>query len=133
MNESNSLTAIWKPSWFEMDQSVLIGTSSKFWFYQESPSIGSLGEYDLVFFNQLESAADSELRFATVREIYHAQLGALQRVDTDGLDYIFTPIGKEDILVNAEEEPGKAYEHDIEDWTLRVLLENVSKPMSDVV
>ena len=133
MPESQTKNAIWIPSWYEMDQSVLVGTSCKFAFYQESPKLEIDNDYDLVFFNQLDSDANQEIRFALVREIYHQQLGQLMRVDTDGLDYVFTPIDGDDIFVNAEEEPGKAYETDISDWTLRVILENVSDPMNDLV
>ena len=127
--------AIWTPSWYEMDQSLSVGIKQKFWFFQDKPSQIVDEEVDYVFFNQLDSEVNSVVRFAEIVEIYHETLGTLARVDTDGLDYIFVPIEGSEIFVNAEEEPGNAYdsEFEIEDWTLLVTLQNVSEPICDAV
>lgn len=135
MTETQNKSAVWTPSWYEMDQSLTVGLKSKFWFFQDNPSQEDGEEVDFVFFNQLDSAANSELRFACITGIHHEVLGPLSRIDTDGLDYIFTTIAGEDIIVNAEEEPGKTYEgeHECDDWTVLVELTEVSEPISDVV
>ena len=66
--------------------------------------------------------------------MHHPQLGQLVRVDTDGLDYIFFPIEGEEVVVNAEEEPGTTGEGEVfvEDWTVFVTLREVSEPVVDV-
>jgi len=68
-------------------------------------------------------------------EIRHQELGELLRVDTDGLDYIFFPANNEEIVVNAEEEPGSTYDSDLEvaDWSVLVKLVEVSEPVADMV
>lgn len=118
-----------------MDQSLAVGIKQKFWFFQDIPAQMVDEDVDYVFFNQLDSEVNSVLRFAEIVEIYHPELGNLARVDTDGLDYIFVPIEGGEIFVNAEEEPGNAYdtEFEIDDWTLQVTLQNVSEPICDVV
>jgi hypothetical protein len=70
-----------------------------------------------------------------VLEIIHPQLGPLERVDTSGLDYVFKPADGEEIYVNAEEEPGVAYDFDqpVGDWSLLVTLDDVSDPIADAV
>ena len=128
--------AIWKPSWYEMDQSLTVGVHQKFWFFQDDPSQAELkADFDYVFYNQLDSDTNTQVRFAEIVEIHHSVLGPLSQVDTDGLDYIFVPMGAKEILVNAEEEPGKTYDSELEiaDWTLHVTLQNVSDPISDIV
>lgn len=135
MSESEIKKAIWTPSWYEMDQSIAVGSSNKFWFFQDSQSVADIADdIDIVFFNQLDSTVNSEMRFANVAEIHHSILGQLSRVDTDGLDYIFTTVDGTDILVNAEEEPGKTYDEgvEIEDWSVVVCLTNVSQPTGDI-
>ena len=135
MTQSIPKSAIWTPSWYEMDQSIAVGIKSKFWFFQDRPSLQDGEEFDFVFFNQLDSVANSELRFACISEIHHEVLGPLRKIDTDGLDYIFTTVEGEDIIVNAEEEPGKTYEgeFEVDDWSVIVGLTEVSEPIGDVV
>jgi len=134
MSETSLKKAIWTPSWYEMDQTIAVGVKNKFWFFQETPEIDFNDEaYDLVFFNQLDSNSNSVVRFANIAEIFHESLGPMVRIDADGLDYIFTPVNGNDILVNAEEEPGKTYEDgvEIDEWSVMVTLVEVSEPMGD--
>jgi hypothetical protein len=136
MSKQTGIKAIWVPSWYELDQSIAVGVSRKFWFYHELPELTPCPECDdveLAFFNQMDSTAHSEVRFATIAEITHPILGSLIRVDTDGLDYIFSPQEGEEIVVNAEEEPGSTYGGpQIDDWSVLVTLVDVSDPIPDV-
>ena len=133
--QTQTLKAIWTPSWYELDQSLAVGIKQKFWFFQDKPTFSASQDVDLVFFNQLDSEVNSVVRFAEIVDIHHDVLGPLTRVDTDGLDYIFVPVEGSEIFVNAEEEPGNAYdtEFEIDDWTLLVTLQNVSEPICDLV
>ena len=90
---------------------------------------------DLVFYNQLDSTKNCTVRYAKIVEMYHPQIGPLHRVDTDGLDYIFFPVDGEEIVVNAEEEPGSTYDGQVvvDDWSVFVKLADVSEPVADVV
>ncbi len=135
MFESATLKAIWMPSWYGMDQSLAVGVEDRFYFYADHSSIKSDEEVDLMFLNQTNAEDDGQLRMAHVIEIYHKTLGSLARIDTNGLDYVFTTVDGTDVLVNAEEEPGNTYDTGlkVEDWSVVVSLTNVSKPTPDAV
>lgn len=128
--------ALWTPGWYELDQSLVVGQKQRFWFFQTPPSLDNDEPIDFVFFNQMASAANSQVRYARVLDIEHVDLGPLQRIDTDGLDYIFYPIDGNEVVVNAEEEPGSVYddkELNISDWSVLVTLADVSEPVVDLV
>ena len=131
--------ALWTPGWYELDQTLVVGEQKRYSFFQSNPSqeeIGPLDEgVDLVFFNQLDSSTNSESRYMKILEILHPKLGLLARIDTDGVDYIFSPVDGNEIVVNAEEEPGTTSEDDldVEDWSVVVTLMNVTPPCTDEV
>lgn len=128
--------ALWTPGWYELDQSLVVGQNQRFWFFQTAPSLNSDEPIDFVFFNQMASTANAQVRYARVLDIEHPDLGPLQRIDTDGLDYIFYPTEGPEVVVNAEEEPGSVYDNDdieIADWSVLVTLADVSEPVADLV
>jgi hypothetical protein len=135
MSQSVTVTALWAPGWHELDQSLAVGRRQRFWFFETNPlkeiQGESANEFDLVFFNQLDSSANCQVRFAQIVEIKHKQLGLLSEIDTAGLDYIFVTIDGNDILVNAEEDPGTTYDCnlEIEDWSVVVTLSDLSEPI----
>jgi len=134
MSDSSTINALWTPGWYELDQTLVIGERQKFWFFQTPPEeCKSVGQnVDLVFYNQLDSTKNCNVRYATIVEMRHPQLGQLVRVDTDGLDYIFFPFEGEEVVVNAEEEPGTTYEGgvQVDDWSVLVVLTDVSEPVT---
>jgi hypothetical protein len=135
------IKAVWIPAWYELDQSLQLGERKKFWFFDHPPD--SFRSYlngetaELVFFNQLDSTENCCVRYARIVEMVHPQLGALLKVDTDGLDYIFYPAMGEEIVVNAEELPGtiecELPHGDITDWTVYLKLSEVSEPTGELV
>ena len=139
MTVSKFRSAIWTPGWYELDQSLIVGELQKYWFFQHPPrsvfgddSDEQGDELDhLIFYNQLDSDSNCVVLYARIVEMVHPQLGNLIRVDTDGLDYIFFPIDGGEVVVNAEEEPGKVYDADlnISDWSVFVKLADVSQPI----
>ena len=134
-NVISEMKAIWTPGWYELDQSLALGERQKYWFFEVPPldCLAVADEVDLVFYNQLASAANFQVRYATIAEMNHPKLGRLQRIDTDGLDYIFVPVVGEEVIVNAEEEPGTTYndEVQVDDWSVFVSLSEVSEPVSE--
>ena len=129
-------TALWVPGWYELDQTLVLSERQKLWFFQTPPAeLETHGPTpDFVFFNQLDSTTNCQVRFARVVKMVHPQMGALQRIDTDGCDYLFFPVDGEEIVVNAEEEPGQIYDSDltVDQWVVQVTLEEVSEPIVDV-
>lgn len=61
-------------------------------------------------------------RTGTIARIEHAELGALQSVETAGLDYHFSLAQGTQYVVNAEESPGESREVAVRCWDLRVTL-----------
>lgn len=138
--------ALWRPGWYRLDQPIGVGQFGRFAFFDPTAESASQppwpengfgsGPIELQFFNRTITDQKHPLfRFARVLEIIHPQLGPLERVDTSGLDYVFKPADGEEIYVNAEEEPGVAYDFDqpVGDWSLLVTLDDVSEPIADAV
>lgn len=149
---TSTQTALWVPGWYELDQTLVLGQRQKLWFFITPPNDALNNDMsindpsgsdasdngptpDFVFFNQLDSTTNCQIRFATVVEMLHPQIGPLQRIDTDGCDYLFFPVDGEEIVVNAEEEPGQVYDDrlTIDQWVVNVTLEEVSDPVVDAV
>ncbi len=131
---------VWVPGWHRLDQSVELGQSGRFWFHASQSgltnSVDQPGPATLSFFNCLDSAErQSEVRSAKVIGIWHPELGALQRIDTAGLDYAFWTAAGEELIVNAEETPGEIYDTDLKigQWEVEVLLCDVSAPLEEIV
>ena len=134
MNIKVTHKALWTPGWYELDQSLKVGMYQRFWFFSNPPAEETPGEVDFVFFNQMSSLANSQVRYARVLVMEHSEFGPLNRVDTDGLDYIFYPMDGNEFVVNADEEPGAIYDDEdrgskIDDWSVVVTLSDVSSPL----
>ncbi len=129
--------AIWRPAWHEMDQSLFVGEHRRLWFDRSHRPAADVADRGVrfVFYNQLMSHQDSEVRYATIVDLKHDQLGALSRVDADGLDYVFQTNDGREVIVNAEEEPGALYDSDLQvpEWNVWVPLSDVTDPVADHV
>ena len=135
MSVKNLRRALWVPGWYELDQSIAVGQRDRFWFFVEPPlEVQDASTVDFVFFNQLIAADNCQIRIGTILQIEHPALGTLQRVLAEGLDYSFVRADGDEILVNAEEEPGACLDPrwSISDWSVRVNLSDVSEPLDDL-
>jgi hypothetical protein len=126
--------AVWKPGWHRLDQSIEVGQRDRFWF---DVTHGSKNlDQKLAFFNKASSVeTTSEVRNALVVAIMHPTFGLLRKVDTAGMDYVFTASDGRQFIVNAEEDPGMIYDEEIgvNDWKIEVTLSDVSEPLSELV
>ena len=125
--------ATWRPAWHELDQTLILDLRQRYFFFPSSMSSQQDdSEPALVFFNGVDPAIEGEVRFAKVVKIEHKDLGELLRVDTFGLDYILYPCSGEEIVVDADEEPGivRSGSGPVEDWSLRVTLTEISDAIS---
>lgn len=127
--------ALWRPAWHEMDQSLSVGEHGRFWFDRSHGPSADVADHGVtfVFYNQSMSHQGSEVRCATIVDLKHDQLGALSRIDTDGLDYVFQTTDGREVIVNAEEEPGALYDSDLQvpGWNVWVTISNVTEPVAD--
>jgi hypothetical protein len=110
------MRAEWRPGWYELDQSLELGATSKFAFFTPAPDAEP--DAPLLFFNTLWSARDAVVAIGTVSRITHPTLGQIRKVDARGLDYTVVLIDGRELTVNAEEEPGRLYEKTDTGWSL---------------
>ena len=85
----------WKPAWYELDQSIVVGDIDLFYLS---------GDY-LYFWNDLIRDNDCEVK-AEILSISHSELGDIKGIITIGLDYSIYLSNGSEIIVNAEESPG---------------------------
>lgn len=129
--------AAWVPGWYELDPSLEIGLAGDFVFWRVVPD-GLRGPEPLVLYNTLWQPKDAMIACGTIKAIGHPELGAVRKVDTRGLDYTITLADGTELLVNAEEEPGKMWERDgkgfieskrvVKEWRFVVEFESLSQP-----
>ena len=107
------------------------GEAAEYSFYLNTPkAISPEIEIDLVFFNTVFDADLRQVRRCTIEHIENPEIGQINEILTDGLDYqVNLPDGRT-LMINAEEEPGKIYDPrlSVKNWTLVVQLSNVSAP-----
>jgi hypothetical protein len=106
----------WVPGWYELDPPLEVGQSDEFAFWRVTPD-HLRGPERLVLYNDLWHPDDAVVARGTIAAIRHPELGTIRKVDTRGLDYTFTLADGTELLVNAEEEPGKLFERAGEHWT----------------
>jgi hypothetical protein len=68
------------------------------------------GPEEFVLYNDLWHPKDGMFAIGKITDIRHPELGEIHKVDTCGLDYTITLADGTEIVVNAEEDPGKMYE-----------------------
>jgi hypothetical protein len=124
------IETIWQPSWYECDQAIRVGQIAEFDFFKTPPPY-VMNEGKRVFYHgryiyQGSYVEDQRYLFETIRlrivSIRHPQLGSIESIDTEGLDYTFLMMDARIIKVNAEEEPGRIYEYPVPigDWRIYV-------------
>jgi hypothetical protein len=106
------LILTWKPKWYELDQTVIVGDVDYFY----------LDKYEESFANDFGTDKDIEVRGKIVK-ITHPELGELLGILAIGLSYkIFLKDGKH-IQVDAEEDIGRIeYPNDciVNEWLFTV-------------
>src|SRR5262245_42728008 len=106
----------WVPGWYELDPPLEIGLTGEFPFWRVVPD-HLQGPESLVLYNTLWRPEDVVVAEGTIVAIQHPELGMVRKVDTRGLDYTITLVDGTELLVNAEEEPGRVYQRVEDEWT----------------
>lgn len=99
----------WIPGWYELDLYLEVGLEDEFAFWRVVPEY-LRGPEELVLYNDLHKPEDELFASGKIVGIRHPELGQIRKVDTFGLDYTITLADGIEIVVNAEEEPGKLFE-----------------------
>jgi hypothetical protein len=120
LDEETGVTrAAWVPGWYELDPSLEVGRAAEFAFWRVVPE-HLRGPEPLVLYNDLWRPEDAVMAQGTIAAIQHPELGGVRAVDTRGLDYILTLEEGTQLLVNAEEEPGRLWEQVAGEWVASV-------------
>jgi hypothetical protein len=86
-----------------------VGREDEFAFWRVVPEY-LRGPEVLVLYNDLWRPEDGQFASGKIVSIRHPDLGDIRKVDTCGLDYTITLADGTEIVVNAEEDPGKMFE-----------------------
>jgi hypothetical protein len=105
----------WVPGWYELDPPLAVGGTGEFAFWRTVPD-DLQGPERLVLYNTLWHPEDAVVARGKIAAIWHPELGAIHNVNTGGLDYTITLADGTELLVNAEEEPGKLFERAGNQW-----------------
>jgi hypothetical protein len=78
--QKENIIAIWQAAWYELDQPIKLGLKDTFWLVNKT---------------------------GTLLKIRHRTIGDASEIDTEGLTYKITLISGQEIIVEAEETPGR--------------------------
>jgi len=108
------MKCIYKFAWYELDQAIYVGEESEFYFFKNSSPY--------CFYNGLLKNGKYELKRCLIKEISHPDLGSIQEINTEGLDYTITLTNGESLKVEAEESPGEVYGYPIKpkNWEFEI-------------
>jgi hypothetical protein len=107
--EGCMVVTAWVPGWYELDPWLEEGLTGDFAFWLVVPE-HLRGSEALVLYNDLWRPEDAVFARGTIATIEHPELGVVRVVDTQGLDYTLHLADGTELLVNAEEEPGRLWE-----------------------
>lgn len=112
------LKIIWKPFWYELDQSIVVGDIDYFYLTKDKStfSMDSISEDDY------------EIK-AEILEIKNKSLRSINGIITIGLDYKVYLQNGDIIQVNAEEAPGKisGFQYTVEEWNFEVTIKVIEE------
>ena len=108
----------WKPRWYELDQSIVVGDVDLFY----------LSKDNLYFANGFAADNDCEVK-AKILNINHLELGDIKGIITIGLDYSIYLSDGNIIIVNAEDSPGdiENSKHVVREWEFDVQINIIEK------
>lgn len=132
--------ATWIPGWYELDPNLEVGLEAQFAFWRQVPE-HLCGSEELVLYNDLSNPREPMFASGKIFSIWHPDLGDIRKVDTHGLDYTITLGDGAEIVVNAEEDPGKMFEGKpgawveskrvVSEWRFTIEFESLSEFSAD--
>ncbi|HEV3439767.1 MAG TPA: hypothetical protein VG122_20545 [Gemmata sp.] len=127
----------WVPGWYELDPPLEVGLSGEFAFWRVVPD-HLRGPEPLALYNTLWQPKDAIVARGMIVAIWHPELGKIRKLDTRGLDYTITLEDGTELMVNAEEEPGRLFDRVgvqwiessriVSNWRFVVEFESLSEP-----
>ena len=90
---------MWKPAWYELDQSIKCGAIEDWWLVNNGPN-------NIRFHTGLDSKARLQIVNGEIISITHKALGSINEIDCHGLLYKIILASGQNIQVEAEEGSG---------------------------
>lgn len=101
------MLAIWHAYWYERDRPIWVGQIDDFAFYVTPPPFVK-SDGPPVFWHY-DDHLESYKQRLRILNIHHPELGQIQAIDTNGLDYTVTMKDGRMAKLEAEEQPGTVY------------------------
>jgi hypothetical protein len=112
------ITAIWQAAWYELDQPIRLGLKDIFILIENAGV--------LRFCTGFASEKEIKEIEGEILKISHRALGEISEIDTSGLTYRIKLISGKEIVLEAEETPGRIendypqFDHD--NWRFEVII-----------
>lgn len=121
-DETENIIAIWQAAWYELDQPIKLGLKDTFWLTEKTGV--------MKFHTGFASDKGIKKIQGEILRIIHKTIGEVSEIDTEGLTYRIKLISGQEIIVEAEETPGKIENDypsfDNDNWKFEVTI----KPMN---
>ncbi len=116
--QTEDIIVIWQAAWYELDQPIKLGLKDTFWLTEKAG--------DLKFHSGFSGDKGIRKIEGEILKISHRTIGDIREIDTEGLTYRIELISGQEIIVEAEETPGKI-ENDYpvfgnDDWKFEVTI-----------
>jgi|GEM_PF-2800134 len=97
--QTKNIIVIWQAAWYELDQPIKLGLKDTFWLTDKNGV--------LKFHTGFSGDKGIEKIKGEVLRISHRTIGDINEIDTEGLTYRIILESGQEIIVEAEETPGK--------------------------
>jgi hypothetical protein len=120
--QTENIIAIWQAAWYELDQPIKLGLKEIFWLTEEN---------DVLKFHT-GFAGDKGIKEikGEILKIKHRIIGEVSEIDAEGLSYTIKLISGQEIIVEAEESPGKIENDyildDKDNWKFEVTIKPIN-------
>jgi hypothetical protein len=131
ISNAAEFVALWTPTWYAMDQKIARTEHKTLHFFTSVPEhvrsrlVHFSGEeYAAVFSSGSRKDRGWYELDGEIVSIENSELGEIASVRPAGFDYVVTLASGDEILVDAEENPGTIHgsERMISDWTMRIVV-----------
>lgn len=118
---TENLTAIWQAAWYELDQPIKVGLKDTFILIEKTEV--------LRFYTGFAEEKEIRKIEGEILKINHRTLGEISEIHTNGLTYRIKLISGKEIVVEAEETPGKIEndypQFDNDNWRFEVIISRI--------
>ena len=116
--QTKNIIVIWQAAWYKLDQAIKLGLKDTFWLTDRKGV--------LKFHTGFSDGKGIEEIEGEILKIRHRTIGDINEIDTEGLAYRIRLESGQEIVVEAEETPGKIENDfplfDTDEWKFEVTI-----------